>query len=67
MEYFIDALDVMNYRPVVPTQATLELIRVYHTDAPIDGIFLLNIRSGYTLVKEVAPERNGFLFIFKKD
>jgi len=67
MEYFIDALDVMEYKPIIPTQATLELIRVYHQDAPVEGIFILSIKKGYILKKEAVPERNGFLFIFEEE
>ena len=65
-EYYISTIDILSYRPVIAEQAKLELIRVRHQDAPIEGAIILKVKKGWRLNEIPAVKDKGFKYIFEK-
>lgn len=64
LTYFISAIDMISFVPIIREQAVLELLKSYHRDVPIDGKIILNIRKGYRIKCRAVPELNGFNYEF---
>ena len=65
-DYFISAIDVLNYKPILTHQALLELIKSNHPNAPIKGNLILYVDIDIEIKCIADIENNGFIYRFIK-